>query len=121
MPSRQLDLTPLELAVIGAIYKKHPEDRATLETQFSAAIFRGRENTGAGFYTNFEVERTASAAIGGERLRHGPQATIDGLKFGMGFILWLSEGYVSSLEGYSYEESTVGIDLSKVKFEIVKT
>jgi hypothetical protein len=120
MPLQQLGLTPLEIAVIGAIYEKYPEDRATLESQFSVAIFRSRENTGAGFYTNFEVERASGVAIGGERLRHGPQAAIDGLNYGMGFILWLSEGYLSSLEGYSYEESTVGIDLSNVTFEILK-
>jgi hypothetical protein len=37
----------------------------------------------------------------------------------MGFILWLKEGYVDCLEGYSYDESTVEIVFERVGFEIL--
>jgi hypothetical protein len=44
-----------------------------------------------------------------------------GLEYGMGFILWLQDGYASSLEGFSYEEDTIAIDLLNVRFEIVRS
>jgi hypothetical protein len=36
----------------------------------------------------------------------------------MGFILWLKDGYAHCLEGYGYADSTVGIDLEKITFEL---
>ncbi len=29
----------------------------------------------------------------------------------MGFMLWLDEGYADCLEGHTYDESTVGLNL----------
>jgi hypothetical protein len=110
--------TSLEQAVLRAICETHTANRSALESQLLAAMILKRENTGAGFYTHFRVERTSSVAIRGERLRTGPAAKIDGLENGMGFILWLTEGYADCLEGYSYEESTVGIAFEQVAFEI---
>jgi hypothetical protein len=60
-------------------------------------------------------------AIGGERLRRGPGARIDGLVDGMGFILWFKEGYADCLEGYCYEESTTMIALERVAFEMFQS
>jgi len=97
----------------------HPSDRATLEAQLATATLSSRENTGAGFYTRFAVER-ASSALTGERSRAGPETKIDGLSHGMGFVLWLKEGYADCLEGYSYAESTTGILLEAVGFEILR-
>jgi hypothetical protein len=113
-----LTFTSLEQAVLRAICESDTTDRSALEAQVSVAMILKRENTGAGFYTNFRVQRTSSGAVGGERLRRGPAAKIDGLENRMGFILWLTEGYADCLEGYSYEESTVGIAFEQVAFEI---
>jgi hypothetical protein len=41
-----------------------------------------------------------------------------GLQHGMGFILWLRDGYAERLEGYSYGESTSSVDLERADFEI---
>jgi hypothetical protein len=120
MPPVGPDFTPLERAVLHAICEVHLVDRAALEAQLSTAIVLSRENTGAGSYTRFSVERSSLAAIGGERLRHGPSARIEGLEHGMGFILWLEEGYADCLEAYSYEESTTGIALEQAGFEILQ-
>jgi hypothetical protein len=121
MPSVGSDFTPLERAVLRAICEVHLVDRAALEAQLSTAIVLSRENTGAGSYTRFSVERSSVAAIEGERLRRGPSARIDGLERGMGFILWLKEGYADCLEAYSYEESTTGIALERTGFEILQS
>jgi hypothetical protein len=114
------NFTPLELAVLRTICEMHPADRAALEAQLSTAILRGREITGAGFFARVEVGRDRSPRIGGERLRNGPEAKVDGLEYGMGSILWFQDGYASCLEGFSYEESMMSIDLQSVQFEIVR-
>lgn len=119
MPDINSSFTPLERAVLKAIYEMYSEDRPALEVQLLTATVRGRENTGAGFFTTFDVERASSTAIGGERLRNGPEAKIDGLQHGMGFILWLEEGYANCLEGYASADSTAGVDLERTGFEIM--
>lgn len=86
----------------------------------STAVVLSRENTGAGFYTRFSIERTYQTPIEGERQRRGPEVRIDGLEHGMGFILWLKEGYADCLEGYCYGESTAGIALERAGFEILQ-
>jgi hypothetical protein len=119
VPSIESNFTTLEQAVLGAICEMHLVDRAALEAQLSTATVLSRENTGSGFYTRFAVECASGAAIGGERLRHGPVARIDGLEHGMGFILWLKNGYEDCLEGYSFGESTSWIALERAGFEIL--
>jgi hypothetical protein len=109
---------PLERAVLTALCEMYPADRANLERQLSTANFSARENTGAGFYTSFVVKREPCTAVGAERLRDGPQVSVDGLKYGMGFILWLEEGFANCLEGYSYGENTAAMDLEKLGFAI---
>jgi len=113
------DFTPLERAVLSNICEMHPEDQIALEAQLSTATLASRENTGGGFFTNFEVDRISNTVVEGERLRNGPAAKIVGLEHGMGFILWLEEGYAKCLEGYSYE-STTAIVFDVVAFEIVQ-
>ena len=51
-------------------------------------------------------------------MRHAPNARIDGLERGMGFILWLNEGYADCLEGYTYDESTAEIAFDRTAFTI---
>ena len=111
--------TTLERAVLAWICDAYSDDRATLEAQLSIATLLSRENTGAGFYTRFAVDRASSIAIGGMRLRHGPATKIVRLEQGMGFILWLKDGYADCLEGYSYSESTTGIVFESAGFEIL--
>jgi hypothetical protein len=118
MATRDLTFTPLERAVLAAICEMHPADRTALDAQLSTATPTGCENTGAGFHTRFSVDPSSSAPIRGVQLRNGPQAKIDGLKYGMGFILWLKEGYADCLEGYTYDDSTKDIALETIGFQV---
>jgi len=113
--------TPLERAVLRAIYEKESVDRCALEAQLSTATVIQRENTGAGFYTQIAVQRDSVSSIGGERLRSGPMVTVEGLEHGMGFVLWLKDGLADCLEGYCYGESTTGIDFGQVSFELAQS
>jgi len=109
----------LERAVLSAVCALYPDERNALESQLATAGFQGRENTGGGFFTNFTVDTSSTQALGGERLRDGPRlVSIEGLAYGMGFILWLKEGYAECLEGYSYAEPTTAIDFQTVAFKL---
>jgi hypothetical protein len=113
-------LTSLEIAVLDFICKTIHEDGLALRGQLATASIRSRENTGHGFYTHFEVDH-AIAGIGGHKsrdMRDGPLAKVDGIEHGMGFILWLHDGYANHLEGYSFGGSTVDIDFATVAFEL---
>jgi hypothetical protein len=114
-----LNLTALEQAVLRAICERHPAGRVPLEEQISAATVLSRENTGAGFHAYFGVERMSRAPVAGERLRDGPEARIDELNHGMGFIRWFEEGYLDCLEGYSYQDSTSAISFEQTSFEML--
>src|SRR5258707_15512982 len=120
MPLRESIFNPLEQAVLDSVCRAHPADRTALEAQLSMATFLSRENTGCGFFTHFAADYNSSAPIGGERRRNGPTAKIDGLKYGMGFILWLEKGYADCLEGYAYgPDSTAELMFEAVLFEII--
>jgi hypothetical protein len=112
------DFTLLEQAVLSAVCGENPNDRAAMEAQLATATLKTRENTGAGFFTYFDVQRIGITPVSGRRLRDGPNAKIKGLQHGMGFILWFKEGYAHCLEGYAYAESTTEVDWQSVSFEL---
>ena len=109
--------TPLEQAVIAAICGLYPQDRPALEAQLSTATMISRENNGRGFYIRFGVDHGSSATVRGPQRKDGPVAKIDGLKHGMGFIVWLKQGYASCLEGFGYGEDISSLNLETVDFE----
>ena len=110
--------TPLERAVLNAICEMHSEDRGALEAELSTATFCSRQNNGHGFYTRFSVDHGSSTSVRGPQLKNGPMARIDGLKHGMGFVLWLEKGYANCLEGFGYGEDISVLNLETVSFEI---
>jgi hypothetical protein len=113
-------LNALERAVVEALCTMHPEDESALRSQLSSVVVRHRTNTGAGFYSQLDVSGSvgAGAVHGAGRERNGPKASVQGIRHGMGFILWLDRGYASCLEGFSYDESTAGIAFDVVSFAI---
>ena len=77
-----------------------------------------REFTGVGFYTYFVIEPIPDCSIR-TSLKFGDViAEIDGLQHGAGFLLYVKDGMITMLEGYSYDESwpekIVNFDLSYV-------
>lgn len=45
----------------------------------------------------------------------GIGADVDGMTYGMGFLLWLQDGVAETLEGYTYDDETVGLELSSLR------
>lgn len=61
--------------------------------------------TGVGFYTRLELTPgLPPATMAAPGPVGGGQAEIHGLEHGAGFLIWLKEGRLSSIEGFSYEE-----------------
>jgi hypothetical protein len=110
-------LSSLEQAVLDVIALHVPEIADALAGQQGKIRVTARENTGAGFYTTLDFAHRLIKGVASPVGCVG--ATVVGLQDGMGFMLWLREGHIHQLEGYTYGiESTVGIDFERVAFAI---
>jgi hypothetical protein len=108
-------LSELERAVLFAMVRPVEGGVAALDLQLVRTQVVSRENTGAGFHTTFSV--TAGPPIIAAKSPLGPVgATVDGLRHALGFLLWLKAGRLHRLEGYSYDESTTGLDFERIAF-----
>jgi hypothetical protein len=103
--SRTNMLTPLEKAVIDTLLEKKGEPFDTIRRQMAHAQVTNREFTGVGFFTEFSLPKHA------EIRRDLPDSTIGnvtaefpGLQHGAGFLLFIRNGVVTMLEGYTYDE-----------------
>jgi len=92
----------------------------TIKQQYNNSIVTDREFTGVGFYTNFYVadkslhlKDNVNFEIG------GIHASINGLKSGAGFIVFIRNGVIKCLEGYTYGEPWPK-EITEYKFSIVK-
>ncbi len=79
----------------------------TLREQYKRAVVVSEENTGVGFFIRYQVD---SAIRIGEEFKTTFQigdidGEIDGIDGAVGFVLFIKDGYLTMLEGY-----TNGID-----------
>lgn len=110
--------TALESAVLAEIGRAYPNQAAALEKQLAGATLTSRKNSGVGFFTEFSVDPIAPV-LEGESVLSGLQARITGLKHGMGFLLFVTNGRADMLEGYTYggEDQTTDLDLEALEFD----
>jgi len=107
-------LTPLENAALTAIFNETPELAAALEEQRKAAKVISRENDRGGFFTYFSVPERLSITEQYLPLGNNVYAAIDGLHYGLGFLLIIEDGRLYVLDGY-----TVGVeDTGPIDFEM---
>ena len=113
--------TELELAALHSMFSETPELAAKFERQLSVATATKRENTGVGFFTSIAVPLAAPPVARSEPLHGETHARLPGLEPGLGFVLFLENGRLHTLEGFTYgSESTASLDLTSVAFEIVR-
>ena len=80
-----------------------------LRRQLESVRVVGRTYTGVGFYTDLEVDHDVprvTAPLNVELV--DVSAMMDGLQNGVGFVLFVREGVVSFLEGYTLDEPWPG-------------
>jgi len=101
------ELTPLESAVLDKLLEKHEEPFDTIRQQLAHASVASRKFTGVGFFTHFAVPSEAPVRrdLRSAELGH-VGAKISGLADGAGFILFIRDGVISFLEGYTYGDAT---------------
>jgi hypothetical protein len=100
------DLTPLEREVIATLLApEHPIMHA-LRRQFEHCHVTAREMTGVGFFTTLAMTTAVPPApVKPGRMHLGDvTATIEGLEHGAGFVLFVQDGVVDFIEGYSFDE-----------------
>jgi hypothetical protein len=99
------ELNPLESEIIDKLLAGKAEWLSVLRQQVRAMQVRSRENTGAGFFTHFAVAADAPKLACQGSFQFGDvSAEINDLKHGAGFLLWIKNGTIDFLEGYSYDE-----------------
>lgn len=100
----QLELTVLEAAVLEKLLTDEHKVLRGLRDQLSNARVKSREMSGAGFFTEFEWPGDVEPVAGASRcIRFGDvHAELEGLEHGAGFVLFVDDGVVTMLEGYSY-------------------
>ena len=75
-----------------------------LHEQYKSAI-KKKEFSGSGFFTNFEIPKNALVLPKKRSFQFGDVVgEINDVENGVGFVLFVKEGKIDMLEGYTYEE-----------------
>lgn len=99
-PFEQLEDRVLEMLLTG----DHPVLRC-LRKQLAQIASRKREFSGVGFFTHFKLNADVSRLIGLQSFAFGDiDGEMEGLKFGVGFLLFVRDGLIDFLECYTYDE-----------------
>lgn len=98
-------LTSLEEAVLDAMLDKPGEPFETIRQQLAYATIAKREFTGVGFFTRFAIPADAPARRDLPSMHIGDVgAEFPQLQHGAGLLLFIRDGVVSTLEGFTYDE-----------------
>jgi len=93
-----------ENAIMKAILKDKTEQNTILLQQYAVAEVVSREFTGHGFFTDYSVPSITCVLPNSENIELGCLGELEGVRNGVGFILFIREGVIQTLEGYTYEE-----------------
>ena len=100
-----MKLSQFELNVIEVLIQGDPEEKI-IRSQLDGAKVTKRDYTGVGLYTEILVPKNCSRLSKSNRyIEETPKTHLEHpeLSDGAGAMLWLNEGYVSTLECYTYE------------------
>jgi len=99
------NLTTLEDQVLDMLLRGQDEVLVILRQQAKQLQVSSREKTGVGFYTEFAVSPEVPRVPGRPTFKLGDvNGTADNVNHGLGFLLYVTEGALSMLEGYTYDE-----------------
>ena len=100
------NILKLEHALMEGILRSPHRIPQTLLEQWKSSTVIKIELTGAGFFVNYHVPSNVPTLTDNQNFTVGNiGAKIPGLKSGAGFVLFVRNGVISMLEGYSYDES----------------
>jgi hypothetical protein len=104
----KVSMNALEQAVMDKLLWGDDVLLSELRDQFAKATVKEREITGAGFYLTFLLPENSSKLT--DQIPNvkpnfcfgDVNAEIENLENGVGFLIWVKDGKLSMLEGYSY-------------------
>jgi hypothetical protein len=99
------EMTPLENAVLQGLLSGEDDDLAILRQQAAEAKVYFRKFTGVGFFAEFAVPPDAKRLPQSTKFKLGDvNGTAENVKYALGFVLYVNDGVLSALEGYTYDE-----------------
>ena len=112
-------LWPIEREVLEITAAEYPGSAEVFRRQINAVQVISFENSGAGFFSNLEVAPEAPPLSEKSPL-DGVYGSVLGVEEGMGFIVFLTDGRLSMIEGYCNGGGpTTDIDFSRVVFGLM--
>ena len=100
-----MKLTAFEKKLLDALIQGDSEEEI-LRSQLNSATVEKRDYTGVGLYTYIQVEENSARLSKSNRyIEETPKAHLEhpDLPNGAGVLLWFKDGYMSTLECYTYE------------------
>ncbi len=100
-----MKLSDFESKVLEALIRGDPEEKL-IRSQLNNATVKKRNYTGVGLYTEIHVPENSYRLHKSNRyIEETPKTHLVhlDLKAGAGAMLWFNEGYVTTLECYTYE------------------
>jgi hypothetical protein len=100
-------LNEFERAVLTSMLEGDDPVSTALRSQLAVVAVRHRKFTGVGFFTDLAVPADTLPAPTSSGVPALPDvgADIEGLRHGAGFVLFLENGFLHCLEGYTYGEA----------------
>ena len=79
--------------------------RSVLRQQLRCLQVSSREFTGVGFFSHLTVDSKVPRVVGEPKFILGDvEGTADNVEHGFGFVLFVEDGALSMLEGFTYDE-----------------
>jgi hypothetical protein len=98
------NLTLLEQQVVERFLSGDDQVLAVLRQQASQVTASSRKNSGVGFVTEFLVPPKVPRADHLTFKLGDVTGTAENVKHGLGFLLYITNGALAALEGYTYDE-----------------
>jgi hypothetical protein len=99
-------LNELEVQVLRKLLEGDHESLVALRRQLEGCRVRKREYSGTGFFAELDAPEDAQRApVTSARVRFGDVvADVEGVEHGVGFVLFIDDGTMTMLEGYTFDE-----------------
>jgi|GEM_PF-519550 len=98
------NLTLLEQQVVERLLSGDDPVLAVLRQQAAQAMVSSRKNSGVGFVTEFLVSLKVPRVDNLTFKLGDVNGTAENVKHGLGFLLYVTNGALAALEGYTYDE-----------------